>query len=194
MYKEMKNAPDNHGGIVVFSKNGFVNVGKNKGQISNVVTNQEFITEGVNNYMLKDLPFFKRFKALKTFKQWKYIMKWNAYTRKRLSLANSLHLAKPIFSERYSSLVPLINTLRTLPFVEIRHNVTYGKKQQIILEDTCAEIVKTSRQQLNRTLKNIFDIICKLKQEIQEDDKRFELSIKERHMMEVIKQSNRGGA
>jgi hypothetical protein len=79
--------------------------------------------------MLKDLPFFKKFKALKTFKQWKYIMKWNAYTRKRLSLANSLHLAKPIFSERYSSLVPLINTLRTLPFVEIRHNVTYGKKQ-----------------------------------------------------------------
>jgi hypothetical protein len=31
MYKEMKNAPDNHAGIVVFSKNGFVNVGKNKG-------------------------------------------------------------------------------------------------------------------------------------------------------------------
>jgi len=28
MYKEMKNAPDNHGGIVVFSKQGFVTVGK----------------------------------------------------------------------------------------------------------------------------------------------------------------------
>ncbi len=57
----MKNAPDNHGGIVVFSKNGFVNVGKNKGQMSTVVTNQEFITNGITNFILKDLPFFKKF-------------------------------------------------------------------------------------------------------------------------------------
>jgi hypothetical protein len=83
MYKEMKNAPDNHAGIVVFSKNGFVNVGKSKGMMSNVVTNQEFITNGVSNFILKDLPFFKKFHAMKIFKQWKYIMKWNAYSRKR---------------------------------------------------------------------------------------------------------------
>lgn len=83
MYKEMKNAPDNHGGIVVFSKQGFVTVGKAKNATSNFVSNEQYITEGIENYLLKDLPFYKKFHAMKIFKQWKYIMKWNAYSRKR---------------------------------------------------------------------------------------------------------------
>jgi hypothetical protein len=65
---------------------------------------------------------------MKTFKQWKYIMKWNAYERKRLQLSNNLHLAKPVFAERYESLIPMLNNIRTLPFVDIKHNITYGKK------------------------------------------------------------------
>ena len=137
MYKEMKNAPDNHGGIVVFSKQGFVTVGKAKGATSNFISNEEFINDGVNKYILKDIPFFKKFQAMKVFKQWKYIMKWNAYSRKRLLLANTLHLAKPVFSERYPVMIPLLNNIRTLSFIDIKHNVTYGKKQQHLLEDKC---------------------------------------------------------
>ena len=98
LYKEMKNAPDNHAGIVVFSKQGFVTVGRAKGATSNFISNEEFITEGVNKYILKDIPFFKKFHAMKAFKQWRYIMRGNAFARKRLALANTLHLAKPIFS------------------------------------------------------------------------------------------------
>jgi hypothetical protein len=55
-------------------------------------------------------------------------MKWNAYTRKRELLANNLHLAKPMFSEHYTRLAPLLNNIRTLPFIDIKHNITYGKK------------------------------------------------------------------
>jgi hypothetical protein len=128
MYKEMKNAPDNHAGIVVFSKQGFVNVGRQKNATSTFVSNEQFITDGVNKYILRDLPFFKKFHAMKIFKQWKYIMKWNAYARKREQLANSLHLAKPIFSQCYPTIIPLINNVRTLPFVDIKQIVTYGKK------------------------------------------------------------------
>ena len=43
MYKEMKNAPDNHAGIVVFSKQGFVTVGKEKNATSDFVSNEDFI-------------------------------------------------------------------------------------------------------------------------------------------------------
>jgi hypothetical protein len=39
-----------------------------------------------------------------------------------------LHIAKPIYSERFEQIVPMLNHIRTLPLVEIRHNVTYGKK------------------------------------------------------------------
>jgi hypothetical protein len=133
----MKNAPVNHEGVVVFSKQGFVTVGRSKNATSDFITKEDFIKEGVNNYMLRDIPFFKKFHAMKVFKQWKYIMKWSAYSRKRDQLANNLHLAKPMFSERFHQVVPLLNKIRTLPFVDIKHNVTYGKKQQQLLEDKC---------------------------------------------------------
>ena len=68
MYKEMKNAPDNHAGIVVFSKAGFVTVGKTKNATSNFISNEEYIVDGVNKYILKDLTFYKKFHAMKIFK------------------------------------------------------------------------------------------------------------------------------
>jgi len=43
MYKEMKNPPENHAGIVVFSKQGFVTVGKEKNATSDFISNEEFI-------------------------------------------------------------------------------------------------------------------------------------------------------
>ncbi len=129
---------------------------------------------------------------MKVFKQWKYIMKWNAYSRKRQLLANNFHLTKPVMSERYMTVVPLINNIRSLPFLEIRHNLTYGKKQQLILEDNCAETVKSSKFALQRTLKDVTESLRELKQEIIDDDARFQYAMQERKMQEMIKQSTRG--
>lgn len=43
MYKEMKNPPKNHAGIVVFSKQGFVTVGREKNATSDFISNEQFI-------------------------------------------------------------------------------------------------------------------------------------------------------
>jgi hypothetical protein len=166
MYKEMKNAPDNHGGIVVFSKQGFVTVGKAKNATSNFMSNEQYITEGVENFILKDLPFYRKFHAMKTFKQWKYIMKWNAYTRKREQLANSFHLAKPIFAERYDKMIPHLNNVRTLQFVDIKPNVTYGNKQQLILGEKCLDMVHVSKGILANDLRELKRVLEELKAEI----------------------------
>lgn len=64
----MKNPPENHAGIVVFSKNGFVAVGKEKNAQSNFISNQEFVENGVTNKILKDVPFFKKFQSMRLFK------------------------------------------------------------------------------------------------------------------------------
>jgi|LauGreDrversion4_2_1035121.scaffolds.fasta_scaffold21662_8 hypothetical protein len=61
------------------------------------------------------------------------------------------------------------------------------------MEDLCADIVKSSKQSLGKTLKNVTDLVTELKAEIIQDDKRFENAVKERQMMDIIKQSNRGG-
>ena len=68
MYKEMKNAPENHAGIVVFSKEGFVTVGKERNATSDFISNEQFINNGVNDFILMEVPFFKKFLALKIFK------------------------------------------------------------------------------------------------------------------------------
>jgi len=56
-------------------------------------------------------------------------MRWNVFQRKRVKLAESFFFAKPIFSEKYQMLVSNVNTIRTLPFMEIKKNIIYGKKQ-----------------------------------------------------------------
>lgn len=61
MYREMKNPPENHAGVVVFSKSGFVTVGKERNATSDFISNEDFITHGVNTFILKDIPFFKKF-------------------------------------------------------------------------------------------------------------------------------------
>jgi len=114
MYKEMKNAPEDHSGTVVFSKNGFVVVGKEKNATSDFISNEQFISEGVNNYIFKDIPFFKKFQIMKLFKQWKYTMRWNAYQRKREKLMETYFFAKPIFSQTFTEFIPRVNAIRAL--------------------------------------------------------------------------------
>lgn len=61
MFKENKNPPENNAGIVVFSKNGFVSVAKDKNGITDFISNDQYIEDGVNNQILKEIPFFKKF-------------------------------------------------------------------------------------------------------------------------------------
>jgi len=83
----------------------------------------------VTHQTLKEIPFFKKFQSMRFFRQWKTIMRLNAYERKRKKLAENYIFSKPIFSEKYRKLVPAMNSIRDLSLIEIQPNVTYGKKQ-----------------------------------------------------------------
>jgi hypothetical protein len=61
MFKENKNPPGDSAGVVVFSKNGFVSVAKDKNGITDFISNDQYIDDGVANQMLKEIPFFKKF-------------------------------------------------------------------------------------------------------------------------------------
>ncbi len=90
-------------------------------------------------------------------------------------------------------MVPLLNNIRTLPFIDIKLNVTYGKKQQQLLQDKCKDQLLISKGDLNKTLKVVKEQLEELKKEILNDDNRYEHAVKERRMMDMIKSSNRGG-
>jgi hypothetical protein len=82
-FNEVANPPVNHAGMVVFSSQGFVSVPKQKGQESDFVSNEQFINDGVIKQIYGNLPFFRKFKVMSLFKQWRTTMKWNAYQRRR---------------------------------------------------------------------------------------------------------------
>jgi hypothetical protein len=49
MFKENKQPPEDNAGVVVFSKNGFVSVAKDKNQLTNFISNDQYIEDGVTN-------------------------------------------------------------------------------------------------------------------------------------------------
>lgn len=60
------------------------------------------------------------------------------------------------------------------------------------MEDKCNDMLKDSKLELNKTLKTAKEKLDQLKEEIQSDDRWYENAVKERRMMEIIKNSKHG--
>jgi len=190
MFKENKHPPEDNAGVVVFSKNGFVSVAKDKNQITNFISNDQYIEDGVTNQILKEIPFFKKFQSLRFFSQWKIVMRINTYERRRKRLAQNYIFSKPIFAEYYGKVVPSMNALRDLSLVEIQPNVTYGKKQQSTLEEKCAAVLEQNRAAMEALLGSVKGFMIELKNEICADDERFEDEIKDAKVQEMVTQKH----
>ncbi len=187
LYQEAKNANQNHAGNIVFSKQGFVQVGKERNQTSDFTSHEDFIQIGMNKQVFGNIPFFKKYRALKTFFQWKFAARWNVYSRNRAALSNNWPFAKPIFTERYNVIIPSLNKMKELEMVEIRNGVVYGKKQQSTLEDKCTRALEKSRGDLDDIMKTVEEQLLEMKEEIIEDDDTFQKAIKEARVQQIIK-------
>jgi hypothetical protein len=155
MFRENPNSPEDFTGMVVFSKNGFVSVAKNKNQITDFISNDQYIEDGVTQQILKEVPFFKKFQRLRFFIQWKTKMRLNSYDRTRRMLAENFIFSKPIFSEKYDKLIPAMNSISSLSLIEIQPNVIYGKKQQSTLEEKCKSVLDQNRQTMEVLLTSV---------------------------------------
>ena len=136
VYKEELNPPMNHEGTTVFSKQGFIMVGKGRGQPSEYVSHDNFVLNGINKQIFSNLPIFSKFQLLKTFKQWKYNSAYNRYLRKRESLCKNLISSKPQFAEGFAMITVCINQIKDLKPLEIKKGVIFARKQQSLIEKT----------------------------------------------------------
>jgi len=171
----------------VFSKNGFVSVAKDQHGITDFISNDQYIEDGVTAQILKEVPFFKKFQSLRFFRQWKTTMRLNAYERKRQKLAENYIFAKPVFSESLPELIPAMNAISGLSLIEIQANVTYGKKQQATLEERCKTVLDENRAELEGKLAEVKAQMQQLKKDIIADDDRFEADVKEGKVQEMIR-------
>lgn len=83
--------------------------------------------DGVQKFILDEVPFFKKFPAMKVFKRWRYTVRNMSYQKTRRKLAENMIFSKPIFVERFKNLVARQNEVRFLEFAEIKTNTHYGK-------------------------------------------------------------------
>lgn len=167
VYTEHPDPPMNHEGITVFSKQGFIKVGKGRHQPSEYISHDNFILNGINRQIFSNLPLFKKFTLLKTFKQWKFNANYNRYLRKREVLCKNYIPSKPQFAEGYTMITSAINEIKDLKFIEIKKNAIFGRKQQSLLEKCEKVDVVKSQSELKSILYRIKNIIIQIKQDIQ---------------------------
>jgi len=120
--------------------------------------------------VLNQVPFFRKFLALKTFKLWKNTMQRNVYERNRQKLAQNFIFSKPIFSEQYHKITQCQNDVRFLDFIDNKPGQVYGKHQQHMFEDVCKSVSLESKAKLEKTLKEIRSTLEHIHNQILADD------------------------
>ena len=66
--------------------------------MTDFISKETFIEEGVDFMLLSKVPFFRKFSVMKVFKRWRYTMRARVYARNREKLANNFIFARPIFA------------------------------------------------------------------------------------------------
>jgi hypothetical protein len=164
----------NHEGTTVFSKQGFIMVGDGRGQPSDYISHDNFVLDGINKQIFSNLPIFRKFQMLKTFKQWKYSAQYNKYLKTRELLCKNLIASKPQFSEGYVMINEAINDIKDLKFVEIKRSAIFARKQVSLIEKTEKTDILKSQADLSKILYRIKNVLKQLKDTIQKDDTKLD--------------------
>lgn len=71
----------NHEGTTVFSKQGFIKVGKGRNQPSDYVSHDDFVLEGINKQIFANLPLFRKLRPGSLYSKAKvtYNMTWTCF-------------------------------------------------------------------------------------------------------------------
>ena len=132
--------------------------------------------------ILNNVPFFRKFHVMKSFKQWRHTMRQSYYNRTRAQLAQNFIFSKPIFVQRLKPLITKINETRFIELIEIRSKTIYGKGQQFTLQERCEKCLKISRETLHKVLVDVRQELEDLKKEIQNDDISYLKAVKNHHV------------
>jgi hypothetical protein len=109
-------------GDLVFNKEGFVSMAADKNGVTDVISRDEVIQQGVENLVLNQIPWFRKFCILRVFKLWKQSMERNVFLKNREKLAKNYIFSKPIFSSIQQKLTENLNEIRFLKFIDAKPN------------------------------------------------------------------------
>ena len=179
-------------GNLVFSQNGFVQLGTKENPTTNFISKEQYITDGVDLQILGQVPFFRKFRIMKVFKRWRYTTRNRVFARNRQKLADNFIFARPIFAENFKELTQVSNSVRFLNYIEIKSGLIYGKHQQFTIEERCSKCCKDSKLKMQTILKQIRQSLEKLKQKITADEESFERTLKHIMVDKMLRNKGQG--
>jgi hypothetical protein len=75
-----------------------VKLAKEKGGMTDFISKEQYIEEGVDFMLLSKVPFFRKFSKMKVFKRWRYTMRNRVYERNRQKLVDNFIFSRPQFA------------------------------------------------------------------------------------------------
>lgn len=120
--------PEDISGNLVFTKQGFFEIPKEKGAASRFISKKEFAMETMNFDILSKLPFVQNYHKHKQLKVWRTKARAMWYRSRMKLLSQDLWLAKPILTAKMPEVLDCLNDIRDVKALDIHENYMYGKR------------------------------------------------------------------
>lgn len=87
--------------------------------------------------------------------------------------------------------LPSINKIKFLNFIEIKNSVLYGNKQQTTLQEECAKVLERCKGEVQLLFEWITRSMEKLREDIEYEDREYIIDKKELETLQLCKQKNK---
>lgn len=150
--------PEDISGNLVFTKQGFFEIPKEKGAPSRFISKKEFAMETMNYDILSKLPFVQNYHKHKQMRVWRVKARAMWYGSRMKQLSQELWLAKPILTVKMPEFLDCLSEIRDIKAMDVHENYLYGKRhtdfysRQTIMLTTASSVFE---QQSNKLMQAI---------------------------------------
>lgn len=167
--------PEDISGNLVFTKQGFFEIPKEKGKPSRFISKKEFAMETMNFDILSKLPFVQNYHKHKQLKVWRATARAMWYRSRMKLLSQDLWLAKPILTAKMPEFLDCLNEIRDVKALDIHENYMYGKRhtdfysRQTIMLTTASSLFEQQSNKIMQAISAVSQTLAEF-QKREEDD------------------------
>ena len=135
------------------TKFGIISIPANSQRSTNLISNQDYITQKMHHKFITDLSVFKTFKASKLFKLWKHFTRHCIYMRNRIKLYENLIISHKVYRDSYTMQNELILQIEEINYLAIQEKGIYD----FIGEKSLEKLQNRQNTKVGKILQNILD-------------------------------------
>ena len=120
--------PEDISGNLVFTKQGFFEIPKERGATSRFISKKEFAMATMNFDILSKLPFVQNYHKHKQLRLWRLKARNMWFSTRKKQLYQDLWLSKPLLTSKMPTFLESLNDIKEIRAIDIHENYMYGKR------------------------------------------------------------------